>query len=271
MRNNDALQFDDQNAFVAFMNRDQPLRPANILNIVAINQGKRPLTMATPTTDALTPQAALQRIEQDHLVVDIRESASFGGGHIHGATNVQLSSGEFEQRVGWVTPLDVPLILVADDNDDIPRALHKLAFLGLDQRIAGYVENGMPAWMEAGLPVATLAQISVHHLHESLQRDDIGPAIRVLDVRETSEWDDGHIESASYMNFKVLHQQLDQLPLGADDPVAIVCATGQRSSIAGSILQLKGFTNVYNVTGGMTAWAAADLPMVDVEGCPIIR
>ena len=125
--------------------------------------------------------------------------------------------------------------------------------------------------MDAGLPAVTLAQISVHHLHESLQRPDIGAAIRVLDVRETSEWDDGHIESASYMNFKVLRDQLAQLPFETDAPVAIVCATGQRSSIAGSIMQMHGFSNVYNVAGGMAAWSAAELPMVDVDGCPIVR
>lgn len=257
---NDALQFEDRDAFVAFMNRDQPLRPANILNIVAINQGKRPLTMETPTATGLSPQQVAELIEQDHLVVDVRASAFFGSSHIRNAYNVQLSSGEFEQRVGWVTPPDVPLVLVTENDDDVGKALFNLAFLGLDSRVAGYLAGGMGAWMDAGFPIETLAQIGVHHLHESLQREDFGDAVSVLDVRETSEWDDGHIASARYMNFKILREKLADLPFAATDPVAIVCATGMRSSIAGSILQMNGYSNVYNVAGGMTAWKAAGLP-----------
>lgn len=254
------MQIDDRKAFIDFMNAEQPSRPANILNIVAINQGKRPLTMSEPKAKALKPAEVQKRIDDGLFVIDTRSSSSFGAGHIPNAYNIQLESGDFEQRVGWVTPLDEPFILVADNDSSIATAMHKLAFLGLDGRVVGYLQGGMDAWLKAGLPTVALSQITVQHLHETLQTHP--DAINVLDVRETSEWDDGHIAGANYMNFKQLNEKYLRLGLSPEEPLAILCATGQRSSIAGSMLQRHGFENVYNVTGGMTAWAAAGLPML---------
>ena len=250
------------------MNQDQPLRPANIANIVAINQGKRPLTMENPVAEPLSPQAAYQLIQLESqcanscIVIDTRSSADFGAGHIPGAYNIQLCSSEFEQRVGWVTPIDVPMVLVSDNAQSAQRAIHLLAFLGLDQRVKGFVDGGMEAWREAGLPHNTLMQISVQTLYEKLQNN----GHKVLDVREISEWDDGHIQDAHHMNFKVLRQRLNDLNVTPDDQIAIICASGLRSNTAGSILLMNRFKHVNNVIGGMTAWRKAGLPMVNAEG-----
>lgn len=237
----------------------QPTRPANILEIVAINQGKSPLTMDEPTAPALLPGRFSELIAAGHLVVDTRDSAAFGGGHIPGAFNVKMTSPEFEQRVGWVVPLEVPMLLVLDDDGLERSVLHKLAFLGLDSRVRGFLAGGMGAWIGAGMPHNTLPQISVHELREQLV--DSG-GMRALDVREEAEWDEGHIEGASPMSFKVLGDHLDEIGIGPVDEVAVVCATGIRSSTACSILLRNGYENIYNVTGGMSAWNAARLPTV---------
>jgi hydroxyacylglutathione hydrolase len=267
-RNNPALGFEDRAAFVRFMNQDQPLRPANIGNIVAINQGRRPLTMGDPTAPALAPAQFAALAEAGHLVIDARDSAEFGAGHIPGAYNLQLSSSEFEQRVGWVTPVDEPMILVLPEGAEPADALEALAFLGLDQRVKGILAGGMGAWIGAGLPHETIAQISVHQLMQHLGN---GHRMRVLDVRETSEWDDGHIEGASYLNYKRLREHLGELDIAPGEALAVLCAGGVRSSTACSILQMSGYTRIHNVTGGMGAWHAAGLPMVDVEGCAVCR
>ena len=244
------------------MNQEQPLRPANIANIVGINQGKRPLTMETPVAEALSPAAANELMQNGCLVIDSRSSATFGAGHIPGAYNMQLSSSEFEQRVGWVAPIDAPMILVTNTAEEAQRAIYLLAFLGLDQRVKGFVEGGMEAWASAGLPVSKLEQMSVQTLYQKLQSN----GHQVLDVRETSEWDEGHVENAHYMNFKVIRNRIGELSLTPEDHVAIVCATGKRSSTAGSILLMNGYQHVVNVIGGMTAWREAGYPMINAEG-----
>ena len=67
------------------MQDEQPLKPANILNIVATNQGKRPLTKEKPIAKALTPQQVVVLMEEGHILVDARSSAEFGAGHIFGS------------------------------------------------------------------------------------------------------------------------------------------------------------------------------------------
>ena len=245
--------------FVAYMNQDQPLRPANIANIVAINKGQKPLTMDAPHAPALTAHDAHAMINEGFMVIDTRSEAAFGAGHIPNALNIQLSSTEFEQRVGWVLPPETPAILVFEDTAAIHDTLHRLAFLGLDHGVAGYLSGGMVGWMRQGLAISTLPQLSVHQLNAHLQN---GTEMQVLDVRETAEWYAGHIATAHYMNFKVLRERIDQTALHADQHISVVCAGGIRSSTASSVLMMHGFEHIYNVTGGMTAWKAAALPMV---------
>jgi len=235
----------------------QPSRPANILEIVAINQGRSPLTMDDPTAPALAPEAFKERIEEGHVVVDTRDSAAFGGGHIPGAYNIKGASPEFEQRLGWVVGAEAPVVLVLDDDGAIGATLRKLAFVGLDSRVKGYLAGGMDAWAEAIGAEETLAQISVTELQDKLAAGD---DVRVLDVREPDEYEDGHVAGAASMSFKVLEQHLEELPFAPDDRIALVCAGGVRSSTASSILLRNGYRNLLNVTGGMGAWRAADLP-----------
>ncbi len=240
------------------MNQGQPVRPANIAHIVAINQGKAPLTMQRPRVPALSPQEVQDRIDDGCAVVDTRSSADFGSAHVPGAYNLQVGSAEFEQRFGWVVPMEAPVVLVAANSAAVDAALQKLAFLGLDHRIEGSLEGGMGAWIAAGMPCATVPQMSVTELHERLS----GNGMRTLDVREPDEYREGHIAGAGSMSFKILEQHLDEIGVGPDDTVAVVCAGGIRSGTACSILQRNGFRRVHNVTGGMGAWRAAGLPTV---------
>ncbi len=258
-RYNPALQFDDRDAFVEFMCEGQPSRPANVLEIIAINQGRSPLTMDEPAAPALAPQAFSELIAAGHMVIDTRDVAAFGGGHIPGAFNFKMASPEFEQRVGWVVPLETPMLLVLDGDGLASAALRKLAFIGLDSRVKGFLAGGMGAWTAAGAPQSTLAQISVSELQRHLSN---GGGMSVLDVREDAEWDEGHIEGASQMNFKVLDEHLGDIGMGPADSLSVVCGGGVRSSTACSILLRHGYARVHNVTGGMGAWSAADLPTV---------
>lgn len=240
------------------MTEGQPARPANILNIVAINQGKLPLTTGDPEATALDADRFEDLLADGHTVVDTRPSAAFGSGHVPGAYNIHLSSGEFEQRLGWVTPPDEPILLVLDRDELVERALHKLAFIGLDQRVVGYLAGGVGAWIKAGKRVATLPQISVHDVHRDLTQNG---TMKLLDVREPVEWHSAHIEGAHQMSYKDLREHFDELALRPDDHVSVICAMGSRSGTASSILKVNGFQNVHNVTGGMAAWSSAGLPV----------
>jgi hydroxyacylglutathione hydrolase len=240
------------------MQDDQPVKPANIANIVATNQGKLPLTMTKPVAKALDAEQVEAYLAEGQIIVDTRSSPEFGSGHIPGAFHAHLSSPEFEQRVGWITPLDVPIILVTSKDADAQRAIYNMAFIALDGRVTGYLEGGMDAWMGAGKAMATLPQIDVFSLHDRLSSN----GLQVLDVREDDEYEEGHIEVAQNLSFKLIPTRLGTLDLDKAKPLALTCATGKRSSSAASLLLREGFKNLYNVTGGMEAWNSADFDVV---------
>ncbi len=81
--------------------------------------------------------------------------------------------------------------------------------------------------------------------------------IVVIDVREPSEYADGHIAGATLIPLGTLPDNLSSVP--TDQPVVLVCHSGNRSGQAYSYLTQQGFTNVHNMTGGMIAWQAAGL------------
>ncbi len=74
-----------------------------------------------------------------------------------------------------------------------------------------------------------------------------------LDVREDSEWQEGHIEGAKHLP---LGQLLNGAPCGADKDCQIVvyCKAGKRGQAAAQYLVAQGFRNVRNLKGGILAW-----------------
>jgi hydroxyacylglutathione hydrolase len=110
----------------------------------------------------------------------------------------------------------------------------------------------MQAWDTGGRHLESVQQMSVAELHERLQAGD--KALTVVDVREDSEWNEGHIPGAIHIPFHDLMAHLDDLP--SNRPVATICGGGTRSSIAASLLQAQGFEPV-NITDGMDTWNEA--------------
>src|SRR5207245_11713761 len=82
-------------------------------------------------------------------------------------------------------------------------------------------------------------------------RDSAAPFI--LDLRTQGEWEAEHLEHATHLPLPCLPSRLAELP--KDAPMAVICGSGYRSSIAASLLQSRGFRRVQNVMGGMGAYA----------------
>ena len=268
-RYNAALRYRDRLAFVAYMGEGQRVRPANMPRIVATNQGRRPLTPKTPRVRPLSPERVRELVAGGHAVVDARSAAAFGAGHIGGAYHAPGSEASFAQRVGWIVPEGAGLILVAETAEDAQALLYRMAFVALDRGVAGYLEGGMRAWADAGLPAERTPQMEVRELREELAATG---GLRVLDVRDPDEWEEGHLEGALLMPYTDLVPRpgapapAEALGLGTADPLAVVCGSGSRSSTATSLLLRSGHRDVRNVAGGLGAWKAAGYPVVHGAG-----
>jgi hydroxyacylglutathione hydrolase len=132
--------------------------------------------------------------------------------------------------------------------------------VGLDD-IRGLLDGGMTAWSEAGLPVAVTPQVTAAELAALLGTAD---SPHVLDVREESEYQAGHIPGAVHIVGGELAARIGEVPNGSR-PVAIVCRSGYRSTVAASVLERAGLGDVVNVAGGMEAWRRAGLPVREGE------
>jgi len=82
----------------------------------------------------------------------------------------------------------------------------------------------------------------------------------VLDVREQSEWNDGHIGKAKHIPLSKLKERLSELENYRRKPIVTVCRSGNRSGSACGVLKKAGFENLHNLAGGMQAWEQAGLP-----------
>ena len=218
----------------------------------AQNLAGAPLLPVPTEPPALQPQAFADAMEAGAVVLDTRQPEAFGGGHIPGALNVGLGNS-FPTWAGTVLDDDVRVLLVLDGPGQLGQATWHLLRIGYEPP-AGWLAGGMFAWRTSALPLTRMEQISAFELAAATAAGDV----TVLDVRQPAEWAEGHIPGATFVTGAELPERLSEVPAG---PVAVVCGSGFRSSVAASLLQAQGRTDVSSVLGGMSAWAAAGLPV----------
>lgn len=240
-----------RDTFIHALNEHLPQRPPNMSTIVARNCSD--YTQHAPATIpcALDPSAFQREIEQHALPIDTRAPEQFSAGHIPGALHAALHGSAFATRVGFIAPATSRLLLIVENGDDLQVACAQLAVVGYDQ-VSGYLAGGMAAWQAADRPVQELALLSVEQLYA--QQD----SFTVLDVRDQNEWDEGHIAGALHIPYYAVEQRLTECDPHA--PLAVICASGQRSTVASAILQRHGYQRLWNVLGGMAAWRKSSLP-----------
>jgi len=129
-------------------------------------------------------------------------------------------------------------------------AMRAASRVGLDQ-VAGYLT---PAEARQ-LPQCKMPQMSPARLDAALAHGKV----RVLDVREKSEYALGHAPGAQNIPLGQLPARMSEVLVGI--PLAVMCAGGERSSSAASFLARAGMADVSNVPGGFDAWALAQHPV----------
>jgi rhodanese-related sulfurtransferase len=84
--------------------------------------------------------------------------------------------------------------------------------------------------------------------------------VRVVDVRQPDEWQAGHIPVANHIPLdKIVNKPTESLEGDLSQPTLFVCAVGGRSAIACEVAATMGFTELYNLEGGTTAWIRSGL------------
>lgn len=275
---NYALQPMTREDFIRLLTAERIERPEYFLRDAEINRSGAPALEALPALAALRPAELEARQREGVVVLDTRPAAQFGAGHVPGSINIGLE-GQFASWAGRLLGLDAPLALVAEDPERLAESRMRLARVGIEN-VVGFLEGGVLAWSRAEgsvRPLAEVPQIGVLDIYEQLNHSAGRGRLQLLDVRRPMEWQAGHIEQAAHLPLDELGGMITARGvqkvrgLETDQPVAIHCKSGYRSSIAASLLLRAGYREVWNVVGGFDAWQAQKLPVAKEEASPAGR
>ncbi len=243
-----ALQIKDREQFVRAMISNLPDRPGYFAHDVQANLAGAPALSSLPEIGPLTEDDLKAAAAKGAVVIDTRSAPFYGAGHFPGSLSIGLGSNLFSTWAGFFVPFGKPIALVVGSADSARRARIELARIGYDNVIGYFEADGLSHTRQ-------LSQLGVDELHIALRR---GEAPRILDVRTPGEYESKHIDGALHIPLPALPRRLGEL--SREHPLAVICGSGYRSSIAGSILRNAGFTRVQNVMGGMGAYLETDIP-----------
>lgn len=250
---NYALQIKNRDEFVRQLTENLPARPEYFMQDAEINREGAPALAELPELAATSPQELNVLLDQGVFALDVRPNAEFAAAHVPGSVNIALT-GQFASWAGALMGLGAKPVLIADTPEQYSEARLRLTRVGIEDP-QGFLQGGVAAWKQAGLPVAQLPQMTVQELQERLNMNEM----QVLDVRREPEWQGGHIAEATLFpldQFKVAAPEIDPAK-----PLAVHCQSGYRSMIACSLLRRAGVENVINVSGGIETWRKAGLPV----------
>ncbi len=127
----------------------------------------------------------------------------------------------------------------------------------------------------------TFQNITVDTAYQMIKKENKYPNLIILDVRTPCEYEKGHLYDAILIPYNELEFEagISELEGYKNSEIIVYCKSGYRSTLASEILVENGFTNIYNMLGGILAWIDADYPIwttqhyITVDGIeePIIQ
>lgn len=219
------------------------------------------------------------------FIVDIREASEVTAGYIPGAVNIPIRT--LIKNLDKLPAKDQPIVVACGSGHRSAIGMEALQLLGYTN--VKSQSGGFSAWKAANLPIATgtppeakagtaptvdkdllaaldkyftalpdgFGGIAVTALNDQLQ----AAKPFQVDVRETSEYATGFVAGSINIPLRTLIKNLDKLPSDKTAPIIAECGSGHRSAMTMMALNLLGYTNVKSMSGGFSAWKAANLPV----------
>ncbi|HEY3016443.1 MAG TPA: MBL fold metallo-hydrolase [Nocardioides sp.] len=233
----------DEDAFVARLLGSLGSFPPYFLRLGEINRLGPAVLPRRLGLDPMSPAAVAAAQAAGATILDVRPVPSFAAGHPVGAVSIPLRPA-FASWLGWLTWPDQPLVVLRGPDQDLEEVLWQAAKIGYDA-ILGELAGGLEAWTAAGLPVTSMPLV------EPTARVDV----RVLDIRQASEYRSGHIPGALHIELGDLPDAIERLD---DVPTMVMCGHGERAMGAASLLARAGFGRLSVLAGSPEEWAHAN-------------
>jgi glyoxylase-like metal-dependent hydrolase (beta-lactamase superfamily II)/rhodanese-related sulfurtransferase len=236
---NPLLAIDDEDHFVEVLRSGLGTYPTYFRELPERNRRGVPIHRAVPELARLDLAQVRRHLDDGAALVDARSIVDYAKAHPAGALSIQHRP-VFGTWLGWLLDLDRPVVFLLDDSTDRHDLVRQCLTIGHDA-ILGELDGGFPAWVDGGLPVASIPLIDA----EAIGGD-------VLDVRQDGEWTTGHIPGAR-------HVELGSLP-GVpipQVPLTVMCGHGERAMTAASLLETAGHGDLTVLAGGPADWRDA--------------
>lgn len=228
-----------------------PMYPTYYKYMREINQRGAKILGGVPVLKPLSAGEVKSMIDEGVIVLDVRHQKAFGAGHIPSSIGIRVDA-PLVVWAGWVIPFGSRIILLGESADDRSDAVRQLIRIGYDD-IAGYLDGGIEAWTRE-YPVETVDTWAPKELRERLSE------VTLIDVRRLSEWESGHLPGA--IHFEGGRIPWEELTFPKNKPIAVQCASGNRSMVAISVLKRRGYHNLIQVDGGIHKWKMSGLEVV---------
>lgn len=255
-----ALETTDEEVFVRSILSGQPEPPRYFAVMKRVNHAGSDHGATVPRPPRMPDAALGPLLDAKATIVDLRRADAYAAGHVPGTINIPLTRA-FPTWAGSILPYDADIYLIGDDERATIEATHDLFLIGLDRVAGRFTRHVIDRWREAGGAIETVAQTDARAVAAGIAAGNV----TVLDVRDESEWDAGHIAQAVHVPLATLAGRLDEVPRGR--PVVVHCHAGSRSAIAASVLTAAGVPDVRNMSGGIAAWTGP-LVLADGRGDP---
>ena len=245
-RVNYACQPMTEDEFLAVVTEGQPPAPAYFLYNATLNKQERGVREPGAEIAALTDRQVADALAAGAVVHDARPALDFAAGHLAGAISVP-HDGRMSETVGMVIAPDQPVIVMAPDGEEQAVAM-RLARIGYDT-VLGYVPDVEDYLLRHEDQVSRASRLNAG-------QDDawLTDNVQVVDIRGAGELAVGMVPGAVHIPLAQLASRAGELDRAR--PVVLYCAGGWRSSVGASLLRANGFTDVSDILGGYTAWAA---------------
>lgn len=245
-RTNPLLADLDVEAFRVTLLRDLGRVPAYFRHMGPINRAGAPLIRARVRRRRLPAGVVAGMMDSGVVVVDARDRREFARAHVPGSIHVE-GTDAFSSWVGAVVPFGSSLVLVVPDGPAaiVDELVTQLRRVGYDN-VLGTLDGGIDAWAETGRP---LGSFPISTAAELGRRLGAGERPRILDVRQPAEWRTGTLPDSTTVFVGDLPRVIEHLD--HDVEWTVVCRSGARASIAGSLLAGHGLRARVVASGGV--------------------
>jgi hydroxyacylglutathione hydrolase len=179
------------------------------------------------------------------FLIDIRLPDLFAASHLRGSINIPAAHN-FSTWAGWMIPENEPIGLIVESSHAAAEIIELLREMGFDQEI--FIIH----FSELELSKYSLVSFPMMEPKDAAQSS----SLLIVDVRTSDEWAEGHIAEAHHVD--LLDLKKEELP--QDKTIALICKSGNRASLAASLLENLGY-KVANIQNGMQGWISAGLPV----------